>query len=299
MSQSVVRQWVVGLSVAVSLSGCAQQALPVEDPVRLPAAQERYVSFPALGSSTPIQVAGRLGIPRNVEGKVPAVVIAHGTRGVDRRGIFYSEALYEAGIAVLEIDMWSARGLPGGVDGRAASVIDTMPDAYGALKFLSQYPSIDASRIGIMGFSWGGVMSMLTATQKYAAMAESGQHFAAHAPFYPVCWAYNKVPDYEFVNLTGAPVFMQVGEIDGYDDPDSCQKLMDGLSAVDRPFVEMTVYPGATHAWDRLEPYWKGPDAYAHAGRGGDVELIPSPETAEKSKQAVVAFFKKAFGITQ
>ena len=38
---------------------------------------------------------------------------------------------------------------------------------------------IDPNRIGIMGFSWGGVMSMLTATRKYAVQAEPGQRFAA------------------------------------------------------------------------------------------------------------------------
>jgi dienelactone hydrolase len=299
MPKSVVKPWVAGLSVVLSLSGCAQQEPLKEDPIRTPVVRHGYVSFPALGSPTPLQVAGRLSVPTQVQGKVPAVLIAHGSGGVDTRGGFHAEALHEAGIATLEIDMWAARGLSGGAVGRPRAVMETLPDAYGALKFLSAHPAIDASRIGIMGFSWGGVMAMLTATRKYAAGAEPGQRFVAHAPFYPVCWVYNRVPGYTFSDLTGAPVLLQAGEADQYDNPDSCQQLVDSLGAADRPSVELTVYPGATHAWDRLEPAIQVNDPYAHTGQGGPVDIVPSPETAHTSRRAAVAFFEKAFGLAQ
>jgi uncharacterized protein len=299
MKKSVVRQWIAGLSLAVSLSGCVRQEPAREEPIREPVARHAYVSFPALGSPTPLRVAGRLGLPTKAEGKVPAVVLAHGSGGVDSRGSFHAEALHEAGIATLELDMWSARGLSGGAEGRPKTVMETLPDAYGALKFLSEHPSIDASRIGIMGFSWGGVMAMLTATRKYAAGAEPGQQFVAHAPFYPVCWVYNRVPGYELVELTGAPVFLQAGEADQYDNPDSCQKLVDSLGAAERPLVALTVYPGATHAWDRLEPALQVSDPYAHTGQGGTVDIVPSPEMARTSRKAAVDFFEKAFGLAR
>jgi dienelactone hydrolase len=301
MKKLVVRPWVSGLSLAVLLAGCARQEPPKEEanPIHTPVARDHYVSFPALGSATPLQVGARLSLPTGVEGKVPAVVIAHGSGGVDSRGSYHAQALNEAGIATLELDMWSARGLSGGAEGRPGSVPETLPDAWGALKYLSAHPSIYASRIGIMGFSWGGVMSMLTATQKYAAQAEPGQRFAAHAPFYPVCWAYNHVPGYEFGALTGAPVLIQAGEADQYDNPDSCQKLVDSLAPADREHVSLIVYPGATHAWDRLEPALQVNDPYSHTGQGGKVDLVPSPETAEKSRREAVDFFRKAFGMAQ
>ncbi|MGZ3458180.1 MAG: dienelactone hydrolase family protein [Archangium sp.] len=298
MKQLVVRPWMVGLSLAVSLCGCPAQQPPKDDPIQTPVAVNRYVSFPALGGATPLTVAGRLSLPTGAQGKVPAVVIAHGSGGVDSRGSFHAQALNEAGIATLEIDMWSARGLSGGADGRPKSVSETLPDAYGALKYLSAHPAIDASRIGIMGFSWGGVMSMLTATRKYAAQAEPGQQFVAHAPFYPVCWVYNHVPGYEFGELTGAPMFIQAGAADQYDDdPDECQRLVDSLSQADRDTVSLTVYPGATHGFDRLEPALQVSDPYSHQGQGGTVDITPSPEAAEKSRRAVVDFFRKAFGM--
>jgi dienelactone hydrolase len=300
MNQSVLSPWISCLSLAVALSGCPQpQESPKEDPVETPVARHHYISFPALGTATPLQVAGRLSLPTNAEGKVPAVVIAHGSGGVDSRGSFHARALNEAGIATLEIDMWSARGLSGGAEGRPRAVSETLPDAWGALKYLSAHPSIEASRIGIMGFSWGGVMSMLAATRKYAAGAEPGQRFVAHAPFYPVCWAYNRIPGYEFGELTGAPVFIQAGEADQYDDPDSCQRLVEGLARTDGDTVSLTVYPGATHGWDRLEPAIQISDLYSHKGQGGQVVIAPSPEVAEKSRRAMVDFFRRSFGLAR
>jgi dienelactone hydrolase len=301
MKNSVTRPWLASLCAAMSLAGCQQpqqQQLPqLEDAIQTPMAHHRYVSFPALGTPTPLQVAGRLSFPTNAEGKTPAVLIAHGSGGVDSRGSFYAQALNAAGIVTLEIDMWSARGLSGGAEGRPKAVSETMPDAWGALKYLSAQPSIDASRIGIMGFSWGGVMAMLSATHKYAAQAEPGQRFVAHAPLYPVCWVYNRIPGYEFGDLTGSPLFIQAGDADNYDDPDSCQKLVDSLSQEARPLVSLTVYPGATHAWDRLEPAMQAQDPYSHTGQGGTVDLVPSPDTADKSRRATVDFFRKSFGM--
>jgi len=298
MKMSVVRTWVVRLSFAFLVSACSSptpelEPPPGEDPIQTPVATSFYVSFPALGAPAPLQVAGQLRLPRSASGRLPAVVIAHGSGGVDSRGSFYARALNEAGIATLEIDMWSARGLSGGAEGRPRAVSETLPDAYGALRFLSAHPAIDGARVGIMGFSWGGVMSMLTATRKYAAQAEPGQRFVAHAPLYPVCWVYNRVPGYEWGDLTGAPVFVQAGTADVYDAPDSCESLLGGLSSSDRANLSLKMYEGATHGWDRLEPAIQVSDPYAHQGQGGLVDIAPSPEAARESRRAVVDFFQR------
>ena len=294
--------WPGVLPLALALSGCSAQTVPPEpppesaalEPIQAPAVRRHYVSFPALGSPTPLQVAGVLSLPTGASGRVPAVVIAHGSGGVDSRGAFHARALNEAGIATLEIDMWAARGLSGGSEGRPQAVSETMPDAWGALKFLSAHPAIDGAHVGLMGFSWGGVMSMLTATRQAAAGAEPGQRFAAHAPLYPVCWAYNHVPGYAFGDLTGAPVFIQAGTADVYDAPDSCQSLLDSLAPSDRASVSLRLYEGATHGWDRLEPALQVTDPYAHLGQGGAVDIVPSPESARASRRAVVDFFLRA-----
>jgi hypothetical protein len=85
--------------------------------------------------------------------------ILHGSSGVDARGDFHQEALNEAGIATLQIDMWQARGVSSAADRPKAADPD-LPRWVSALAFLAARPEIDAKRIGVLGFSCGGVMSL-------------------------------------------------------------------------------------------------------------------------------------------
>lgn len=256
-----------------------------------------YVNFPSLDPVRPLTVSAQLRVPTtSVADKLPAVVIVHGSAGVDSRGAFYAKALNDAGIATLEIDMWAARGWLGGISGRPRGVPETLPDAYGALKFLSEQARIDPNRIGIMGFSWGGVVTMLTATSPYTALYNGGTlKFAAHVAHYPVCWVYNRVPGYAFNAFTGAPVLIQAGELDAYDAPDTCPNLVQSLPASAQSFISVRVYRNATHAWDRLQPAITVTDPFSHLGMGGQVDFIPSPGKAFQSRANAVKFFQEAF----
>jgi uncharacterized protein len=257
-----------------------------------------YVSFQSLDPAHPLTVSAQLRVPDRTTGKVPAVVIAHGSAGIDSRGSFYIEALNDAGIATLEIDMWAPRGWLGGITGRPRGVPETLPDAYGALKFLSAQPHIDAQHIGIMGFSWGGVVAMLSATQPYASLFTDGTlKFAAHVAHYPVCWVYNRVPGYEFNSFTGAPVLIQSGELDAYDHPDTGAQLVQSLPAAARSFISFKLYKRATHGWDRLQPAMTVPDPFSHLGQGGDVPFVPDPASAFEARSTAVLFFRQAFGL--
>ena len=257
-----------------------------------------YVTFPNASQEHPLTIAGQLRVPMR-NGNVPAVVIVHGTNGVDSRGAYHAEAFNDAGIATLELDMWSPRGLSGGAgpNGRPQGVPETLPDAYGALLYLASRPGIDARRIGITGFSWGGVVSMLTATRPYSDqyMGANPLRFAAHAPFYPICWGYNKIPGYEFSELTGAPVFIQSGECDAYDEPGSCTQLVNSLPEHTRRDVTVTMYPEAMHGFNRLEPAQIVNDPFSHLGRGGEVRFEANLDAAARSRQATVEFFERAF----
>lgn len=257
-----------------------------------------YVVFDAAASEHPLRIAAQLRLPA-AAGPTPAVVILHGSAGVDSRGTFHAEALNQAGIATLEPDLWSPRALLGGTgpNGRPQSVVETLPDAFGALHYLASRPDIDPQRIGVMGFSWGGVLSMLTATRPYCEhyVEPGAPRFAAHAPFYPVCWTYNTVPGHEFTELTGAPIFIQTGACDDYDHPDSCEKLVSGLPAAAQRCISYKVYPEATHAFDRLGPTMIGDDPYSHLGQGGKITITANPGAAAEAREATVAFFTRAF----
>jgi dienelactone hydrolase len=252
-----------------------------------------YVAFPTLGDPS-LWEGGKLTLPPAPENaKLPAVVIVHGSAGVDRRGPRYAEALAKAGIATLEIDMWSARGTKRGAAGRPKGVPETLPDAYGALKFLAGQPEIDPGRVGLMGFSWGGAVTMLSATRAYAQpYAAQGLSFKAHAAFYPVCWIYDHLPGYGFTDLATTGLLLQAGAADDYDEgPQTCTDLAHSLPPADRAKVELRIYPGAGHGFDRAEEPLEANDPFSHKGKGGVMHMKFEPKAAAEALRELVAFF--------
>ena len=256
-----------------------------------------------------ISVKGKLKLPVAYQWRekrfmskknLPAVVILHGSAGVDSRGDFYARALNAAGIATFEIDMWEARGINSAAD-RPPIPLFTYPDAFGALKFLSEHPNIDPNRIGVLGFSWGGVVTMASATKHYAIeygdkMFGGNLRFSAHVAHYPICYAYNNlpVPGAKFSNLTGVPILIQIGQEDDYDNgsgPCFALKDSDSLNSEEQNILEVIAYEGAFHGWDRLEVPIKVMDPFSNLGDGGEVEIIPDVDQAYKSRRNVVRFF--------
>jgi dienelactone hydrolase len=241
---------------------------------------------------------------------VPAVVILHGSSGIDARGDFYARELNANGIATLEIDMWEARGVAGPQD-RPPLPIFTYPDAFAALAFLSAQANIDPARIGVLGFSWGGVVTMASAEELYAGQFGGGLKFAAHVAHYPVCYGYNNpaIPPLnppaqrgtQWLDLTGAPVLIQIGTEDDYDNgADHCRSLPDDLvDPDDSDVVEVVAYEGAYHAWDRLQVPITVFDPFADEGsifQTGvvpQVDIIPDVDQAYEARGKVVKFFKR------
>ena len=255
----------------------------------------------------PLTVKGKLSVPvikkKQDECELeqqghPAVVILHGSGGVDSRGDFHARALNAKGIATLEIDMWEARGVEG-LANRPPHPIFTYPDAFSALAFLSAYPGINPARIGVMGFSWGGVITMASATEIYASQFGGPLRFKAHVAHYPVCYAYNNtnIPYTEFGGnagnpLTGAPILIQIGEKDDYDEGAArCVALKASLPANERPLVTVVPYAGAHHAWDRLMVPVTVQDPFAHLGAGGMVRIEPNVDQAYQAQEKAVRFF--------
>lgn len=270
------------------------------------AVETTFIEFPSIDTSVmpyqELNIKGKLKIPvshsHSLHGKSPrkkfaAVVILHGSGGVDFRGDFYARALNEAGIATLEIDMWEARDIQSASD-RPALPIYTYPDAFAALQYLSEHPDIDPEKIGVMGFSWGGVMAMAAATETYAAQYGGDLRFAAHVAHYPVCFSYNSgIAGTEFTKLTGAPILIQIGEKDDYDEGSGpCFALRSSLAAEFQELIDITAYEGVYHAFDRLEVPVTVSDPFSHFGAGGEVDIIPNPEAAYNARQNAVRFFQ-------
>lgn len=256
----------------------------------------RYVSIPVSTADESWTVSAQYRLPKvDTSNPIPAVVILHSSAGVDKTGRFYAKKLNAAGIATLELDLWGARGIMGGSADRPDAPQQTLPDAYAALHYLVAKTEIDNTKIGVLGFSWGGVNALLTATNQYNSLTGSPYKFAAHVAHYPVCWLYNNVPSFEFENLTGSPILIQSGDKDDYDLPDTCINLVNNLPVSDQELVSVKMYKKAYHAWDRLEQEIVVQDPTAHLGQGGDVLLSPNKRIAKKSRKKAVKFFETAF----
>ena len=276
----------LGIVLSTSAINIAGAQIPVS---------QGTVSFPAKTEVGPGRtVRAELNIPSSGGERLPAVLILHSSGGVDGTGAFYASALNQAGIATLEIYMFAGGGRPG-------STRITMPDAYGGLFFLANDPRIDPIRIGVMGFSWGGAMSMLTASEEVTRQYTGGKaRFAAHLALYPVCWAHlnilsgknsNYGPD-TYRRYTGAPLHILAGDKDDYDDPDSCPKFVEALPDEVRRFVSVTIYRGASHGWDHPDGLTHTfHDAYAHSGRGGLVDTRADDVIAAQSREFATQFF--------
>src|SRR4029077_20686701 len=89
-----------------------------------------------------------------------------------------------AGIATLEITMFPRGGRPR--EGRKVN----MPHAAAALQWLAAQPGVDGQRLGVLGFSWGGTMSLLMSRELLQErLGKDVPKAGAFAAFYPVCSA--------------------------------------------------------------------------------------------------------------
>ena len=253
------------------------------------------VSLAITGAFEPgAAVLGKLRMPDSERARLPAVLIVNSSPGFDGRGAFYAEALAKAGIASFEVDMFQGKGLP-------ATPRHNMPHAFQALRYLADHPRIDETRIGIMGFSWGGAIALLTSSEELAHQYGAGKHgFAAHLGMYPICWRQRTVlagtnehlAPAIYRRVTGRPVHVAVGEQDGYDTADDCRKFVAELPAEVRVHFSLTVYADATFAWDSRF----GSAVYemsADGGKGGIVKVVADPEIANRSREFAVAYFRR------
>jgi len=202
-------------------------------------------------SDDPIDLRVRLFMPPNAsaDAPVPAVVLLHGAGGVRwSRELTYGPQFAEQGVAAVVVDSFAPRrDLASGFLDRLFNITEVMmaTDAYRVLDYLNSRPDIDGARVAVIGFSYGGMVSILSAYEQVrAALAEGEQRFAAHIAFYGPCIIRAEDP-----TTTGAPVLMLNGGRDNILDPEACEALAADLSDSGSE-VELVVYPEAMHLWD-------------------------------------------------
>jgi len=251
------------------------------------------LAFPTEWNGKTIMLGARLQLPADAKDKLPAVIMMHGTGGIRYSGVYYAAALNGAGIATLEVDQWGGRGLAGGASSRPKQLTDNLPDVAGAYHLLASRSDIDASRVGIMGESMGGIETLLIMTRHNSDLVLGPeQHFKAAAVLYPICWLYNHVSGADFRNLIDAPIRIMVGSADDYDGGgEACQTLVSELSPSDAAHISVRIFPGATHIYDSFTDPYEFPDPGANRRQGGIIHVRADPEARRQTRDDLVNFF--------
>ncbi|MDE2362093.1 MAG: dienelactone hydrolase family protein [Hyphomicrobiales bacterium] len=193
----------------------------------------------------PVTVAGELRIP-DAPGRLPAVVLIHGSGGPGANIPMWESEFNHMGIATFALDGFTGRGIvQTSTDQAQLGRLNLILDAYGALAQLAKHPRIDPNRIVLMGFSRGGQATLYASLTRFNKLwNKSGAAFAAYIPFYPDCMTH-----YIDDDKTAAPIRMFHGQPDDYNPAAPCTEFMGRLKAAGAD-VTQTIYPDAAHGFD-------------------------------------------------
>jgi dienelactone hydrolase len=206
--------------------------------------------------------------------------------GIDQRGELYRQPLLDVGIGIFEVDFKT--GVFKGPTDRPKP--DTfLPMAFEALKELRKQPSVDANRIGIMGFSLGGNIALRTAMETNVKRWMGDENgFAAFVMFYPVCNHFTKEFEQSGSRLTGGPMIIFYGTEDAFGEDKAVPELKSTLAKKFHFQLTTVEYAGATHGFNLDAPEMT---AFDPAAKGMRVHIKWDPDAANDSVTKVVAFF--------
>jgi dienelactone hydrolase len=268
-----------------------------------------------------VTVAGEFRIAQGT-GKLPVVVLMHGSSGVGAGMEPWVRQFNAMGISTFVIDGFSGRGLTVvGPNQALLGRLNLIVDIYRALEILAQHPRVDPDRIVLMGFSRGGQATLYASLDRFQKLwNKSGLQFAAYIPFYPDC-STTYATDTE---VAARPIRIFHGTPDDYNPVASCKAYVARLQEAKRDVV-LTEYPDSPHGFDAgllgLNSIAVSADAqtarncHLREGEGGVlmnadtkapfsykdacIELNPhvggNPTTAQEARKAVSDFLQALF----
>jgi dienelactone hydrolase len=249
------RGWVHAVAIAFTAFATATAHGQAPEARQVTFQSATYVDFRQLLSreapAATLTVPATLGFPEEARDRYPAVVVVHTIAGYQESNEGqYAAELRKAGFATLTYDSFAARGATGLALSRSGPGLwpSGIADAYAALRLLAGHPRIDAGRIAIAGFSYGGEVAHLAAFQRLRAALDPGQaRFAAHVAYYPA-GVFGAIAEQEA--YTGSPVLMLLGEKDDNLPVAKIESYLAfakaaGFSAP----IQTVTYSDAYHAW--------------------------------------------------
>jgi dienelactone hydrolase len=176
----------------------------------------------------------------------PAILLLHASTGIEKVNYDWATRLKNHGYVVFMIDSFKPRGWEdrksvGWEKATQAQLDDVIP----AFDYLSHLPFVDATRVGILGFSMGGY-GVLKIMESQGQEPYQKLPFKAAASFYGVCHRLNK----EMKLKATTKVF--IGSEDDRATTKDCLDLVNG-SRISNPNIFIQIYPNALHGFDNFE----------------------------------------------
>ena len=194
----------------------------------------------------PATIGGELRVAQGT-GRLPVVVLLHGSSGVGANIETWVRQFNEMGISTFVLDSLTGRGLTNvSADQASLGRLNAIVDAYRALAVLAGHPRVDPSRIALMGFSRGGQAALYAGLTRFHRLWNtSAQDFAAYLPIYPDC-STGYVADQE---VAKRPIRIFHATADDYDPVAPCRAYVARLreSGAD---VQLVEYANAPHTFD-------------------------------------------------
>jgi dienelactone hydrolase len=207
------------------------------------------VSFDNVTPGAPLRISAEAFRPSG-SGAFPAVILMHGCHGVSESNRDWARWLSERGYVALVVDSWRPRGLSEAcTPGEELPNTARFDDAIGALRWLHAQRYVDRQRIGIIGWSNGGVFAMaavngpsLERTKKRGVEIPDPGFRAAVGVYPGGC--------YSLVNEQSVrPLLLLIGADDDWTLASECVQLAERQRAKGAD-VTLVVYPGAVHYFD-------------------------------------------------
>jgi dienelactone hydrolase len=207
------------------------------------------VTFPNATPGTPRNIPAAEARPEG-DGPFPAMVLMHGCHGVSASTRQWAAWFRERGYVALVVDSWKPRRIRDAcVPGPDIPSTERFDDAIGALRWLRSRPYVDAARVGVIGWSNGGLFAMSVingpsldrARARGVAIPEPG--FAAAVAVYPG-GCYSLVHE-----RVVRPLLVLIGDADDWTPAEECQHMVDAMRAGGAD-VRIVRYPGAVHYFD-------------------------------------------------
>ena len=290
----------LSLLILLHCQGAAAQS----PPTAAPAAAVQVPSLDAPGG-TPVQLQAHWFVVPGLSQPAPAVVLLHGCSGAGTaanpgalasRYTAMAATLAALKVHALVLDSFSARGetqiCTQRVGTRKITQEQRRRDALGALQWLAAQPGVDATKLGLLGWSNGGSTVLAATNARHAEVASAPVKPSLALAYYPGCEA-----DLARGYTPTAPLLMLLGEADDWTPAAPCKALAAAATESTVPKPQWQAYAGAHHGFDGTAPVRLRADVPNGVRPSAGVHVGADPAARAAAAQRLQEFFTTTWSL--